>query len=134
MLPMSNLLVRAVGACALLLSLGAGAQTADTATTAATAPSAAPANESSDANVPPATARRQAAEIARGEPARWSHEDMSMAARLKNRRKEIAAALQESQGVCRSRPREERAACLKQARDTYRQDMAGVRGELTAGQ
>ena len=127
MLPMSKLLVRALGACALLLSLGASAQTAETT-------AGAPANESSDANVPPATAHKQAAEIARGEPARWSHEDMSMAARLKNKRKEIAAALQESQGVCRSRPREERAACLKQARDTYQQDMAGVRGELTAGQ
>lgn len=130
MMSMSTPLVRAAGDCVcaavLLLSLGASAQTVETAAPTAQA--------SSDLNVPPATARQQAAEIARGAPARWSQEDVTMAARLKTMRKEIAAALQESQGACRNGPREERAACLKQARDTYNQDMAGVRGQLTAGQ
>ncbi len=123
---MTTLLGRAaIGA--LLLSLGGvHAQTAETAKPVV--------QESTDSNVPPATARKQAAEIARGEPARWSHEDFTMGARLKTMRKEIAAALQESQGACRNGPSELRAACLKQARDTYQQDMAGVRGQLTASQ
>ena len=111
---------------ALLMALGAAqAQSSD---------AAAAANVSSDQNVPAATAQKQAAEIARGDPARWTREDTDAAARLKTLRKETAAALQESLGNCRRQAKAERAACERQARATYQQEMAGLRDRLTAGQ
>lgn len=90
----------------------------------------APPPQSSDANVPPATARKQAAEIARGDPARWFKEDTTAAARLRTLHKEIGAALQEAQGNCRRLPASERAACMKEARAMYQQDMAGARDRV----
>ena len=107
-------------ASALLCCAGAGAQVQTT--------------ESSDQNVPAATARKQAAEIAAGDPARWSREDTTSAARLKTLHKEIGAALQESLGNCRRGPSAERASCAKQARDTYKQEMAGAKAQAMAGQ
>ncbi len=88
---------------------------------------------STDANVPPATARQQAAEIARGDPARWHQEDTSVAARLRTIRKETAAALQENLGACKSEPASERAACIKEARSTYQLEMAGARARAASG-
>ncbi len=88
---------------------------------------------STDANLPAATARQQAAEIARGDPARWHQEDATLDARLRTIRKETAAALQENLGVCRSSPAAERAACVKQARATYQLEMAGAKARATNG-
>ncbi len=88
---------------------------------------------STDANVPPATARQQAAEIARGDPARWHQEDTSVAARLRTIRKETAAALQENLGVCKSAPAADRANCIKEARATYQLEMAGARARAASG-
>lgn len=105
-----------VGACALLAALGA-AQAQST-------------NDSNDSNVPPATAQKQAREIAHGDPPRWFREDPSMAARLRNLQKEIGAGLQEAQGACRKLPDAERAGCMKEARATYQQDMAGARARV----
>ncbi|GEM_PF-519871 len=134
MRPTATLLRRAaIGACTLMLSLGALAQEPPAATAASANAPAPQSVESSDQNVPPAVAHKQAAEIARGDPARWSREDFSDAARVANLRKEIGAALQESQGACRSQPKAERAACMKQARDTYQQDMAALRAQIAAG-
>ena len=82
---------------------------------------------STDANVPPAAARQQAAEIARGGPSRWDREDTTAAERLRTIRKETAAALNENLGVCRSLPGAERPACVKEARATYQLEMAGAR-------
>jgi hypothetical protein len=90
------------------------------------------AQESSDQNVPAATARQQASEIARGDPARWFREDASAAARLRTLQKEISAGLQEAQGNCRRLPAGERAACNKEARATYQQEMAGARQQVMA--
>lgn len=104
-----------LGACALLAAIGA-----------------AQAQQSTDSNVPPATAQIQAREIARGDPARWFREDASMAQRLRTLRKEIGAGLQESQGACRKMAAPERAACMKQARATYNRDMAGARAQVMA--
>ena len=110
-------LSRACLACALLaISVGAGAQ------------------NSTDANVPPAVASQQAAEIARGDPARWHQEDATVAARLRTIRKEIGAALQETLGVCRAGPAAERAACNKEARATYQQEMAGASARAAGAQ
>ena len=89
---------------------------------------------STDANVPPSTARQQAAEIARGDPARWHQEDNTMAARLRTIRKETAAALQENLGVCRSGPAAERASCIKEARATYQLEMAGAKARAASGE
>jgi hypothetical protein len=107
-----------VSGCALLASMGAvQAQTGD---------------QSNDSNVPPATAQKQAREIAHGDPSRWFREDASMAARLRTVQKEIGAGLQEAQGACRKLPGADRAACNKEAQATYRQDMAGARNRVTS--
>ena len=87
---------------------------------------------STDANVPTATARKQAREIAQGDPARWFRENPRMGARLRNLQKEIGAALQEAQGACRKMAASERAVCMKEARATYQQDMAGARAQVMA--
>lgn len=87
---------------------------------------------SSDQNVPPATARKQAAEIASGDPQRWFQEDTTPAQRMRTLQKEIAAGLQEAQGNCRRQPTAERASCLKQARAMYQKDMAEARGKSMA--
>jgi hypothetical protein len=113
-----HLISTLAGACALLASIGAAqAQTGD---------------RSTDSNVPPATAQKQAREIAHGDPSRWFREDASMAARLRTVQKEIGAGLQEAQGACRKLPSAERAGCNKEARATYQQDMAGARKQVMA--
>ena len=88
---------------------------------------------STDANVPPAAARKQEAEIARGDPPRWHEEDVTVAARLRTIRKETAAGLQENLGVCKSGPAPERANCIKEARATYQLEMAGAKARAASG-
>jgi hypothetical protein len=91
-------------------------------------------NISTDSNVPAATAQKQARELAQGDPARWFRENPSMAARLRNLQKEIGAALQEAQVACKKLAASERAGCMKDARATYQQDMAGARAQVMAEQ
>jgi hypothetical protein len=88
--------------------------------------------ESTDSNVPPATAQKQAREIAQGDPARWFREDATAAQRLRTLQKEIAAGLQEAEGACRKMAAGERAGCMKEARATYQQEMAGARSQVSA--
>ncbi len=114
----------ALAAAAALLAVGAQAQQAQPAQTAPAA------QQSTDQNVPPAVARQQANEIARGDPARWYQEDTSEAARRRTLHKEIGAALQEAQGACKAMAAQDRAACLKEARATYQQEMAALRSGL----
>jgi hypothetical protein len=95
---------------------------------------AAQARQGGDQNVPPATAQKQAAEIARGDPPRWHQEDATMAARLKTIRKEIAAGLQENLGACKSQPAAERSACVRDARSIYQQEMAGAKARAASGE
>ncbi|MES2901479.1 MAG: hypothetical protein V4723_17230 [Pseudomonadota bacterium] len=102
---------------ALLAALSAQAQTAPMAAEQA----------SSDANLPAATLRHQKAEIARGDPARWSQEDATARARLRTIHKEIAAGLQESLGACKRMAAAERSGCNAEARAIYKQEMAGAR-------
>lgn len=97
----------------------------------AQAQSSAP-NPSTDANVPPATAQKQARELAQGDPARWFREDPSAAASLRRLQKEIGAALQEAQGACRKLPAAERSSCMSEARATYNKDMAGAKAQVMA--
>lgn len=89
---------------------------------------------SSDSNVPAATVRKQAAEVASGGPARWHTPDATVAARLRSIRKEAAAGLQENLGNCRSAPAAERSACNRQARASYAQEMAGARARAESGE
>lgn len=91
------------------------------------ATTAALAQQSSDANVAPATARQQASEIARGDPARWYKEDVSEQERMRTMLKEIGAAYAEAKAACREAPVPERAACLKHADENWQQDMANAR-------
>lgn len=114
----ASLTLRALAAATLLAAaLGAHAQTTMT-------------PPSTDANVPPATAQKQAREIAQGDPARWFRENPSAAASLRRLQKEIGAALQEAQGACRQLPASERSACMSEARATYQKDMAGAKMQL----
>lgn len=84
------------------------------------------AQESTDSNVPPAVAQKQAAEISRGDPARWFQDDTTVAERLRTLRKEIGAGLQENLGACRKLAASERAACTREARAIYQRDMAAA--------
>ena len=61
-----------------------------------------------------------------GDPQRWYQEDNTAQAQLRTLRKEIAAALAEVKIACRLDPSAARATCLKDAQDTYRQDMANA--------
>ena len=108
----------AIGAALIIAALGAARAQSST--------------DSTDSNVPVATAQKQAREIAHGDPARWFREDPSMAARLRTLQKEIGAGLQEAQGACRKMAAAERAGCMKEARSTYQQDMAGARAQVVA--
>ena len=94
---------------------------------------AAQAQASGDQNIPAATAQKQAAEISRGDPARWHQEDTTPAARLRTIRKEIAAGLQENLGACRALPAPERKACVRDARATFQLEMAGARARAATG-
>lgn len=85
--------------------------------------------QSSDANVPPAAASKQAREIARGDPVRWYREDTTRQERLRTRQKEIGAALDEAKNACKQEAAADRQACLKAAQDTWRQEMAALRSE-----
>ena len=89
---------------------------------------------SGDSNVPAATARKQAAEVASGGPARWHTEDLTVQARMRTIRKEAAAGLQENLGNCRAMPAAERSACTREARATYAQEMAGARARAASVQ
>lgn len=91
--------------------------------------SASAASQNGDRNVDPVAANQQAAEIARGDPARWYRADTTPAERLRTLKKEIGAALQEAQNACRSGPKAERAACMAAARATWQQDMAAARAQ-----
>jgi acyl-CoA reductase-like NAD-dependent aldehyde dehydrogenase len=65
-------------------------------------------------------------EIAKGDPARWYREDTTAPEQARTLRKEIGAALAEAKLACKRNPAAERAACLKQAQDTYQRDLANV--------
>ncbi|HYE40990.1 MAG TPA: hypothetical protein VEB23_13725, partial [Ramlibacter sp.] len=73
---------------------------------------------------PPAAAAHQAAELARGDPARWHQEDATAEQRLRTRRKEIAAAYEEAKMGCKRMAASERTRCLKDARTTHEKELA----------
>jgi hypothetical protein len=75
---------------------------------------------------PPQNAQLQRQEIAKGEPARWSKPDQNTAEQSRTLRKEIGAALAEARQACQQGPAGERKACLKDAQQTYQDDMAKV--------
>jgi hypothetical protein len=77
-------------------------------------------------NTPPQNAQLQRQEIAKGEPARWSQGDQTSAEQARTLRKEIGAALAEAKQECQKGPASERGACLKEAQQTYHDDMAKV--------
>ncbi|QYF93822.1 hypothetical protein KY495_00845 [Massilia sp. PAMC28688] len=116
----------ALGIGALLLSCTAHAQTTPAVQESMPEAQRAPAVMARDQNTPAPVARQQRAELAKGDPARWYQEDETMAERMRTMRKDIAAGLQENLGACRSRPAAERSACMRDARATYRQEMADV--------
>jgi hypothetical protein len=86
----------------------------------------------SDATVDRAVARKQAGEVAGGDPARWHDEDMSRQARLRTLQKEIGAAWEEQKKACRAGPAAERDVCLRQARQTWQADMKNAPAQLDA--
>lgn len=117
---MRQLYFRAALSACVLLAASAAAQVQD--------------QPSTDRDVPPAAAAKQAAEIARGDPARWYKEDKTFAAHLRTLQKEIGAAQAEALTACRSLPAGERAGCVRDARATYRHDMSSARSLAMAAQ
>ncbi|GAB3420996.1 hypothetical protein NX774_10140 [Massilia agilis] len=81
------------------------------------------AQQMDDSTVAPAVAQKQKQEIAKGDPSRW----YTPADEARNKEKEIGAAYAEAKAACREAPKDQRAACLKDARTTYEQDMADAR-------
>lgn len=78
---------------------------------------------------PPGVAANQAAELARGDPARWSQPDANEAQRLRTLHKEAAAAYQEAKVGCRQEPIGSRKRCMDEARATYEKDLANINKE-----
>lgn len=60
------------------------------------------------------------------DPPRWYVDDTSAQAQLRTLRKEIGAALREAQAECKRQPAAARNACMKEARATYRDDLANA--------
>jgi len=85
------------------------------------------AQASTDANVPPAAAGKQAREMAHGDPVRWYKEDTTRQERMRTRTKEIGAALDEAKNACKNGPAAERQACLKAAQGTWESEMKALR-------
>ena len=75
---------------------------------------------------PPENIQLQKQEMAQGDPARWYQDDASAGAQMRTLRKEIAAAFAEANVACKKGPAGERNACMKDARSTYRQDLANA--------
>jgi hypothetical protein len=75
---------------------------------------------------PPEVAAKQAQEIQRGDPARWSREDRTPAQQMATLRKEINAALAEARAGCKQLPSAERSDCMQEAQATYRSDLANM--------
>lgn len=76
---------------------------------------------------PPEIARQQLQEIQRGDPPRWRQPDRTEAAQLATLRKEINAALREALEACKQQGAGANSACVKEARQTHRDDMANLR-------
>jgi len=87
------------------------------------------AQTSSDANVAPAAASKQAREMAQGDPVRWYREDTTRQERMRTRQKEIGAALDEAKNACKHGPAAERTACLKTAQATWENEMKKLQAE-----
>jgi len=76
---------------------------------------------------PPDVARHQQQELKRGDPPRWTRPDRTQAAQLATLRKEINAALREALEACKQEGASDRSACVKEARNTAREDMSNLR-------
>ena len=79
---------------------------------------------------PPEVAAKQAQELKRGDPARWSKEDRSAAQQMATLRKEINAALAEARAGCKQMQGTERADCMQEAQATYRADLGNMRQQI----
>ncbi|HEV7814128.1 MAG TPA: hypothetical protein VGP06_03390 [Janthinobacterium sp.] len=60
------------------------------------------------------------------DPQRWYVNDATRQEQLRTLRKEIGAAYQQAQKECKQMAAPDRAACLKDARNTYKQDMSNA--------
>ncbi|TFW28622.1 hypothetical protein [Duganella callida] len=87
---------------------------------------AAQAQEQQQDTTPPQNAQLQKQEIAKGEPSRWNQADQTPAAQTRTLRKEIGAALAEARQACMKGPASDRDSCMKEAQQTYKDDMSKV--------
>jgi hypothetical protein len=90
----------------------------------ATALSAVAQTTHDDSVVSKAVAKKQQAEIAKGDPARWHRAENSTQARLGIQKKEAAAAYAEAKNACRNGDAPGRNKCMKDARVAYQHDLA----------
>jgi hypothetical protein len=76
---------------------------------------------------PPDVARHQQQELRRGDPPRWTKPDRTQGAQLATLRKEINAALREALQACKQEGAGANSTCVKEARNTAREDMSNLR-------
>lgn len=77
----------------------------------------------------PPAAHRPMQGAPRTDPKQWHTEDRTRAQHYATARKEAGAGYQESLNECRRAPKPERAACNKEARQAYNDDLAHVKRE-----
>jgi hypothetical protein len=65
-----------------------------------------------------------------GDPARWYQEDMTPGARSQTLKKEAGAAYQEALAECKRAERATRAACMREARIMFEQDLADASRQI----
>ena len=64
-----------------------------------------------------------------GDPARWFQPDVSASDHYRTAMKEAGAALKEALDECRTQARDVRDACVREARERYRGDVAQARAQ-----
>lgn len=64
------------------------------------------------------------------DPARWFVEDMTPQQKYQTLKKEAAAGQRESRNNCRSLPKAEVSACMKEANDNFKADMESAKKVL----
>ena len=67
-----------------------------------------------------------------GDPARWYQEDTTARARFQTLKKEAGAAYQEAMAECKKAEHATRAACIRDARTMFEQDLADARQQTQA--
>jgi hypothetical protein len=64
-----------------------------------------------------------------GDPKQWQTEDKTRADHYRTARKEVGAGYQESLNDCKTQPKADRSACMRDAKQTYTSELAKVQAD-----